>query len=288
MTEKEYLYWLCHVPGLRAEKMERLLNETGGFRSIYYMKEQELKACHFLTARERGAILSEKRNLESCTEEYHRLRERGIDFITIYDSGYPERLRELPGMPLGLFVKGRLPEDQRPSAAVIGARGCSYYGREEARYLSRELARAGVQVVSGLALGIDGAGHGGALEAGGEVVLGKVRENLSAVIGSGTKYDSRSTGELEQSLGLSPAKMDRNGNQHLRLHPRQSRSQTLCHRLGIKIQILPAAAVLDPCHGTAGRFVVIEKGRSPFKGPWMAGTVLAVFPVFCRNLLAAL
>lgn len=161
MTEKEYLYWLCHVPGLRAEKMERLLNETGGFRSIYYMKEQELKACHFLTARERGAILSEKRNLESCTEEYHRLRERGIDFITIYDSGYPERLRELPGMPLGLFVKGRLPEDQRPSAAVIGARGCSYYGREEARYLSRELARAGVQVVSGLALGIDGAGHGG-------------------------------------------------------------------------------------------------------------------------------
>ena len=50
------------------------------------------------------------------------------------------------------------------------------------------------------------------LEAGGQVVLSKVKANLSAVIGSGTKYDSRSTGELEASLGLSPVKADRDGN----------------------------------------------------------------------------
>lgn len=63
-----------------------------------------------------------------------------------------------------------------------------------------------------------------ALEAGGEVVLGKVRENLSAVIGSGTKYDSRSTGELEQSLGLSPAKMDRNGDHNIKIGFSEPRS----------------------------------------------------------------
>jgi len=50
------------------------------------------------------------------------------------------------------------------------------------------------------------------LEAGGEVVLETVRSNLRAVVGSGTKFPSRSTGELESALGLSPAKMDRNGN----------------------------------------------------------------------------
>ena len=49
------------------------------------------------------------------------------------------------------------------------------------------------------------------LEAGGEVVLTKVRSNLSSVVGSGTKYASRSTGELESSLGLSPVKADRDG-----------------------------------------------------------------------------
>lgn len=63
-----------------------------------------------------------------------------------------------------------------------------------------------------------------ALEAGGEVVLEKVKENLSSVIGSGTKYDSLSTGELEQSLGLSPAKQDRDGNYNIKVGFSEPRS----------------------------------------------------------------
>ncbi len=56
-----------------------------------------------------------------------------------------------------------------------------------------------------------------ALEAGGEVVLAKVKSNLSSVVGSGTKYESRSTGELEDSVGLSPVKMDRDGNHNIKI-----------------------------------------------------------------------
>lgn len=55
------------------------------------------------------------------------------------------------------------------------------------------------------------------LEAGGEVVLEKTKSNLSSVIGSGTKYDSRSTGELESSFGLTGVKMDRNGNFNIKV-----------------------------------------------------------------------
>lgn len=55
------------------------------------------------------------------------------------------------------------------------------------------------------------------LEAGGKVVLAKVQRNLSSVIGRGTKYDSRSTGELERSIGLSPAKLDRDGNHNVKI-----------------------------------------------------------------------
>ena len=55
------------------------------------------------------------------------------------------------------------------------------------------------------------------LEAGGRVVLAKVRSNLSSAIGSGTKYDSRSTGELAQSLGLSPVKLNREGNHDIKI-----------------------------------------------------------------------
>ena len=62
------------------------------------------------------------------------------------------------------------------------------------------------------------------LQAGGEVVLAKVRSNLSAVIGRGTKYDSRSTGELEQSLGLSPVKLNREGNHDIKVGFAEPRS----------------------------------------------------------------
>lgn len=55
------------------------------------------------------------------------------------------------------------------------------------------------------------------LEAGGEVVLQKVQSNLSAVVGSGTKYESRSTGELESALGLTPAKTDKDGNHNVKV-----------------------------------------------------------------------
>lgn len=62
------------------------------------------------------------------------------------------------------------------------------------------------------------------LEAGGEVVLQKVRSNLSAVVGHGTKYDSRTTGELEGSLGLSPTKTDKSGNHNIKIGFAEPRS----------------------------------------------------------------
>ena len=55
------------------------------------------------------------------------------------------------------------------------------------------------------------------LEAGGEVVLSRVKGNLAGVVGQGTKYDSRSTGELKASLGLSPAKLNRDGNHDVKI-----------------------------------------------------------------------
>ena len=63
-----------------------------------------------------------------------------------------------------------------------------------------------------------------ALEAGGQVVLDKVKSKLESVIGSDTKYDSRSTGELVESLGLTPAKIDRNGNSNVKIGFAEPRS----------------------------------------------------------------
>lgn len=79
---------------------------------------------------------------------------------------YPEKLKNYEDMPEMLYVKGRLPSSGRPSAAIVGARMCSPYGRIQAFHYAKELSQAGVQIISGLAWGIDSEGHRGALEGG--------------------------------------------------------------------------------------------------------------------------
>ncbi len=95
-------------------------------------------------------------------------RRNSIFRICREEEYYPERMGKLKGMPPVLWGIGRLPEEHRPTVAIVGARRSTVYGNETARYFARELAGAGVQIISGLAWGIDGMAHEGALEAGGD------------------------------------------------------------------------------------------------------------------------
>jgi len=96
------------------------------------------------------------------------LERRGLRFLARSDPGFPPLLRAIHDPPAGLFLRG--PADTallaRPAVAVVGARACSAYGGNVSRMLGRELASAGLVVVSGLARGVDGEAHRGALEAG--------------------------------------------------------------------------------------------------------------------------
>src|SRR5213079_2210169 len=94
----------------------------------------------------------------------------------------PPLLSAIHDPPPGLFVRGgaELELLARPAVAIVGARSCSGYGATVARSLGRELAAAGLVVVSGLARGVDGEAHRGALDAGGSTV---------AVLGCGIDRD---------------------------------------------------------------------------------------------------
>jgi DNA processing protein len=98
------------------------------------------------------------------------------------DRAYPPLLRAIPDPPDALWLRGDGSIDvlQRPCVAVVGARACSSYGRSVARMLGRELAAAGLVVVSGMARGIDAEAHRGALDAGSITV---------AVLGCGIDRD---------------------------------------------------------------------------------------------------
>jgi len=106
-------------------------------------------------------------------KEIRRARRRGIRLLHPDREGYPVLLREIPDPPVVLSVKGELPPDA-DAVAVVGARRAGVYGRVQAERFAAGLARSGVVVVSGLARGVDGAAHRGALDAGGRTgaVLG--------------------------------------------------------------------------------------------------------------------
>ena len=120
-----------------------------------------------------------------------------IRTITRRGPGYPPLLSELHDPPATLFVRGEADALLTQGVAVVGARSCSAYGAQVARSLARELASAGLVVVSGLARGVDGEAHRGALEGGGRTV---------AVLGCGIDRDyPRSHAELARRIIASGA-----------------------------------------------------------------------------------
>lgn len=92
------------------------------------------------------------------TEEYSTGQIRCIEKS---DPEYPQIMKQYASMPAKLYVKGRLPDPKRRTVAVIGARMCSPYGRMQAFRYAKALSVAGVQIISGMALGIDSEGHKG-------------------------------------------------------------------------------------------------------------------------------
>jgi DNA processing protein len=124
------------------------------------------------------------------------LEARGFRFVARSDPAFPPLLRSIHDPPPGLFVRGasELGLLRRPSVAIVGARACSAYGAAVATELGRELAAAGVLVVSGLARGIDAAAHRGAL----------VRGATVAVLGCGIDRDyPRAHANLAADVALS-------------------------------------------------------------------------------------
>ena len=108
--------------------------------------------------------------------EARKTAAQGVGLETLADPGYPASLREIPDPPPVIYISGMLDPDSEARIGIVGFRRATSYGLDAARYLAADLARAGAVIVSGLARGIDGAAHRGALDAKGRTI---------AVLGSG-------------------------------------------------------------------------------------------------------
>jgi DNA processing protein len=120
---------------------------------MFLLKSQNVKE-HYVKSKDR----------QSIQNGFARLLSGDIKFIYPGHHQYPKQFTQIPDAPMGLYLKGKLWMEGRKSVAIIGARQCSRYGLEMARFFGRELAKCGVTIVSGLARGVDGMAHTGALE----------------------------------------------------------------------------------------------------------------------------
>lgn len=169
--QSAYAYFISNVPGIGQKTADLLLAEYKTPENVYLAGEKEL-VC--LIGEKRVEAWKELKKTWDVQEQYANLEKRGIQFIHREEAAYPNRLKQIPDPPFALYVKGKVPDDARRSVAVVGARRCSAYGRHMAEELGRALALAGVQVISGMASGVDGISQRAVIDGGGETfgVLG--------------------------------------------------------------------------------------------------------------------
>ena len=169
-------YWIGFnkVRGIGPARLRALLDAFGSIEAAWLAPADALREVGL--DRRSLANLVQARGELDLTAEVARAASASVDVLTWDDPRYPERLMAINDPPPVLYIRGDLRPDDDWAVAMVGTRHASAYGKEAARLIATDLARAGATVVSGLARGIDAVVHRATLEAGGRTL---------AVLGSG-------------------------------------------------------------------------------------------------------
>lgn len=191
-----YDFWLCNIPGIGSKK-RRILRDIGSPKKLFHMEAADLQHLALAKGISQGDVdkIIAGRNLTEVIRGFEKVNGDHQYFIGISSNRYPYNLLNIYDAPAGIYYKGNpdgladmaahMPRCK--SVAIVGARACSNYGSRIAYRMARELAAAGVNVISGMARGIDAFAHTGALDGGGRtyaVLAGGVdvcypRENVA-------------------------------------------------------------------------------------------------------------
>lgn len=175
MTPREATIALNMLSKIGPIRVRRLIEHLGSADKILTASVDQLTKVQGVGPETARHIVAWQDKID-LTAELAECKARGIEIITQDDEAYPEPLRHMYDPPLALYIWGQLTAADKHAIAVVGSRRTTHYGQSASHTLSRDLARAGLTIISGLARGIDTCAHKGALDAGGRTI---------AVIGSG-------------------------------------------------------------------------------------------------------
>jgi len=196
--EEPALEWLALwlTPGLGPTRARRVVEHLGSAAAVFRASLTELEATGILASSAQS--LATGKSMELAREEMARATAAGVEIVTIDDACYPQQLKQIYDPPLVLYVRGQVEVISQPGIALVGTRHPTPYGSGMAERLACDLAAHGLVIISGMARGVDTAGHRGAIAAKGKTV---------AVFGTGIDviYPKENSRLSEQILALGGA-----------------------------------------------------------------------------------
>lgn len=174
MGEKIYDVWFSKLDRLSIKKKHMLIKYKT-VKEIYEFSKRKLKSLKYLSEKNIENIM-DKNIRNEAYKDLEYIEKNNIEIININDKRYPENLKQIYDPPISIYVKGNENILNKESIAIVGCRSMSKYGEKAAMYFSKNLAREKINIVSGLARGIDSVAHIGAIMEEGVTI---------AVIGSG-------------------------------------------------------------------------------------------------------
>lgn len=165
---KKYEYWLASLEtvgvGLATRrKLKEVFKDALG---VYKAKADDIRKTDGIKDDVKEEIIKRKISENELEENLGKLLSSGVRFIAEDDADYPDRLLSIKNRPDVLFVKGRLPGENKLTVSIVGSRHASAYGLKVTEHFTKGLVEKGVQIISGMAYGIDSCAHNIALERG--------------------------------------------------------------------------------------------------------------------------
>jgi DNA processing protein len=180
LEELTTLNLLLSIEGIGPGKIKNLLNKFGSAQNVINASENDLIETHRINKLLANRITCKIKNKykveEETKRELDRINDLNINITSLWDTDYPELLKNIYDPPLLLYYKGKKSESDKYSVAIVGTRKPTEYGRIQAEKITSELASQNITIVSGLARGIDSIAHASALKSNGRTI---------SVIGSG-------------------------------------------------------------------------------------------------------
>lgn len=159
----KYALWLANISQMSRTKKMALYEEKITAKEFYGFDKRAMEQLPFLS-KELIEIVEHSKKSWNLEEEVYKLQKEGIGFVSREQTQFPEKLKHIPTAPYSFYYKGNLPDEKKKSIGMVGARSRSEYGRQVSFALAKKLSEQKVQIISGLARGIDGDCHRGAIE----------------------------------------------------------------------------------------------------------------------------